>query len=123
MEGAVRVRRVRLRRGRGRGRGGEERGGRGGGRGRGGEEVGGRGRGSVEVEGRGVLLCLVLESVRRYPHHQVALLQVIEEACGDIDQASYQAWIRHSRRYFPQCLGLEDIACDVDEILWPDPER
>ncbi|XP_047672452.1 uncharacterized protein LOC113649674 isoform X2 [Tachysurus fulvidraco] len=52
----------------------------------------------------------------RHPHH-VALLQAMEEACGDIDQASCQAWIRHSRRYFPRCLGLEDITCDVDEIL------
>ncbi|XP_019204884.1 uncharacterized protein LOC109196108 [Oreochromis niloticus] len=58
-----------------------------------------------------------------HPHQQVALLQAVEEACGDIDQASCQAWIRHSRRYFPRRLGLEDIACDVDEILWPDPER
>ncbi|KAL0153765.1 hypothetical protein M9458_050881, partial [Cirrhinus mrigala] len=58
-----------------------------------------------------------------HPHQQVALLQAMEEACGDIDQASCQAWIRHSRRYFPWCLGLEDIACDVDEILWPDPEK
>ncbi|XP_019211684.1 uncharacterized protein LOC109200538 isoform X2 [Oreochromis niloticus] len=59
----------------------------------------------------------------RHPHQQVALLQAMEEACGDIDQASCQTWIRHSRRYFPRCLELEDIACDVDEILWPDPER
>ena len=22
-----------------------------------------------------------------------------------------------------RCLGQEDIACDVDEILWPYPER
>ncbi|KAI2645112.1 Translation initiation factor IF-2 [Labeo rohita] len=47
----------------------------------------------------------------RHPHQRMALLQAMEEACGDIDQASCQAWIRHSRRYFPQCLGLEDIAC------------
>ncbi len=59
----------------------------------------------------------------RHPHQRIALLQAMEEACGDIDQASCQAWIRHPRRYFPRCLGLEDIACDVDEILWPDPER
>lgn len=59
----------------------------------------------------------------RHPHRRIALFQAMEEACGDIDQASCQAWIQHSRRYFPQCLGLEDIACDVDEILWPDPER
>ncbi|XP_044049674.1 uncharacterized protein LOC122875034 [Siniperca chuatsi] len=59
----------------------------------------------------------------RHPHQCIALLQAMEEACGDTDQASCQAWIWHSRRYFPRCLGLEDIACDVDEILWPDPER
>ncbi|XP_041931271.1 uncharacterized protein LOC121694936 [Alosa sapidissima] len=59
----------------------------------------------------------------RHPHQRIALLQAMEEACGDVDQASCQAWIRHSRRYFPRCLGLENIACDVDEILWPDPER
>ncbi|KAM9436749.1 uncharacterized protein Hap1MRO34_019041 isoform 1-T1 [Clarias gariepinus] len=59
----------------------------------------------------------------RHPHQRMALLQAMEEACEDIDQASCQAWIRHSRRYFPRCLGQEDIACDVDEILWPDPER
>lgn len=59
----------------------------------------------------------------RHPHQQVALLQAMEEACGDIDQASCQAWIRHSRTYFPRCLGPEDIACDVDGILRPNPER
>ncbi|XP_006800340.2 uncharacterized protein LOC102791730 [Neolamprologus brichardi] len=59
----------------------------------------------------------------RHPHQRIALLQAMEEACGDIDQASCRAWIRHSRRYFSRCLGLEDIAFDVDEILWPDPER
>jgi len=59
----------------------------------------------------------------RHPHQQVALFQAMEEACGDIDQASCQAWIRHSRTYFPRCLGPEDIACDVDGILRPNPER
>ncbi len=24
---------------------------------------------------------------------------------------------------FPRCLAREDIACDVDEVLWPDPNR
>ncbi len=61
-----------------------------------------------------VLLCLLLKVYDRHPHQRIALLQAMEEACGDIDQASCQAWIRHSRRYFPWCLGLEDIACDVD---------
>ncbi|KAI2660049.1 Insertion element IS630 uncharacterized 39 kDa protein [Labeo rohita] len=40
-----------------------------------------------------------------------------------IEAASVQGWIRHSRRFFQRCLANEDIACDVDEILWPDPAR
>ncbi len=32
-------------------------------------------------------------------------------------------WFRHARGYFPRCLAGEDIACDVDEVLWPDPNR
>ncbi|XP_063077060.1 uncharacterized protein LOC134467064 [Engraulis encrasicolus] len=60
----------------------------------------------------------------RNPQQRMALLQAMEEACGDIDQAAFQGWIRHARRYFPRCLALEDIAsCDVDEILWPDAAR
>ncbi|GAA6075986.1 uncharacterized protein LOC122881522, partial [Tachysurus ichikawai] len=43
----------------------------------------------------------------------------MEEACDEIDVGAIQGWIRHSRRFFPQCLA--DIACDVDEALWPDP--
>ena len=27
---------------------------------------------------------------------------------------------RHTRWYFPCCLARENIACDVDEVLWPD---
>ncbi|KAA0725390.1 hypothetical protein E1301_Tti021982 [Triplophysa tibetana] len=54
----------------------------------------------------------------RHPHQCIALSQAMEEACGDIDQASCHALILHSRRYFETL-----IACDVDEILWPDPER
>lgn len=59
----------------------------------------------------------------RQPHARMPLLQAMEEACGDIEVASIQGWIRHSRRYFRRCLAQEDIACDVDEILWPDPNR
>lgn len=59
----------------------------------------------------------------RQPHQRIPLLQAMEEACGDIDQGSCQAWIQHSRRYFPRCLAQDNIACDVDEVLWPDPQR
>ena len=54
---------------------------------------------------------------------QVPLIQAMEEACDQIDAVAVQGWIRHSRRFFPRCLANEDIACDVDEILWPDPAR
>ncbi|KAM4581429.1 uncharacterized protein PAE49_005983 isoform 1-T1 [Odontesthes bonariensis] len=59
----------------------------------------------------------------RQPHDRMPLLQAMEQACGDIAVRSINGWIRHTRRYFPRCLAREDIACDVDEILWPDPNR
>ncbi|XP_049912445.1 coiled-coil-helix-coiled-coil-helix domain-containing protein 7 isoform X3 [Epinephelus moara] len=59
----------------------------------------------------------------RQPHARMPLLQAMEQACGDIEVRSIQGWIRHTRGYFPRCLAREDIACDVDEILWPDPNR
>ncbi len=59
----------------------------------------------------------------RQPHPCMSLLQAMEEACGDIEVTSIHGWIRHTKRYFPCCLVGENIACDVDEILWPDPNR
>ncbi len=59
----------------------------------------------------------------RQPHARMPLLQAMEEACGDIEVTSIHGWIRHTRRYFPSCLAGENIACDADEILWPDPNR
>lgn len=59
----------------------------------------------------------------RQPYVRMPLLQAMEEACDDIDVGAIQGWIRHSRRFFPRCLAREDIACDVDEVLWPDPAR
>ncbi|XP_027132846.1 uncharacterized protein LOC113747943 [Larimichthys crocea] len=49
----------------------------------------------------------------RHPHQRIALLQAMEEACGDIDQVSCQAWIRHSRRYFPRCLAWKTL-----HVMW-----
>ncbi len=31
--------------------------------------------------------------------------------------------MNHARRYFPRCMASENIACDVDEVLWPDRNR
>ncbi|KAL0146999.1 hypothetical protein M9458_057523 [Cirrhinus mrigala] len=57
------------------------------------------------------------------PYDRLPLIQAMEQACDQIEAASVQGWIRHSRRFFQRCLANEDIACDVDEILWPDPAR
>ena len=42
----------------------------------------------------------------------------MEDACGEVDVGALGGWIRHSRRYFPCCLARENIACDVDEVLF-----
>ncbi|XP_016112695.1 uncharacterized protein [Sinocyclocheilus grahami] len=57
----------------------------------------------------------------RQPFVRMPLVQAMEEACDEIDVGAIQGSIRHSRRFFPRCLAREDIACDVDEALWPDP--
>ncbi len=57
------------------------------------------------------------------PYVQMGLIQAMEEACDQIETASIQGWIRHSKRFFPRCLANSNIACDVDEALWPDPAR
>ncbi|XP_045560151.1 uncharacterized protein [Salmo salar] len=57
----------------------------------------------------------------RQPFVRMPLVQAMEEACDEIDVGAIQGWIRHSRPFFPRCLAREDIACDVDEALWPDP--
>lgn len=44
-------------------------------------------------------------------------------ACIDIDTASIQGWMCHTRRFFPWCLARENIACDVDEVSWLNPAR
>ncbi|KAK0136832.1 hypothetical protein N1851_027005 [Merluccius polli] len=56
----------------------------------------------------------------RQPHVRIPLMQGMEEACDEIAVGAIQGWIRHSR-FFPRCLARENIACDVDEALWPDP--
>lgn len=60
----------------------------------------------------------------RDPYIRVHLLQAMEEACLDITVEACQGWIRHARVFFsPCCLAGANIACDVDENLWPDPDQ
>ena len=59
----------------------------------------------------------------RNPQKCLPLLQAMEEACGDIAADAFHGWIRHARQYFPCCLARENIAYDVDEVLWPDRHR
>ncbi|KAI2667382.1 DNA-directed RNA polymerase subunit beta [Labeo rohita] len=47
----------------------------------------------------------------------------MEDACRDIAVDALHGWIRHARRHFPRCLARANIACDVDEVLWPDRNR
>ncbi|KAJ4938043.1 hypothetical protein JOQ06_002669 [Pogonophryne albipinna] len=56
----------------------------------------------------------------RRPYERMPLLQAMEEACDDVNVNAIQGWKRHSRRFFPRCLARENIAYDVDEVLWPD---
>ncbi|KAI7790308.1 hypothetical protein IRJ41_012888 [Triplophysa rosa] len=59
----------------------------------------------------------------REPYIRAHLLQAMEEACLDISIDACQGWIRHAREFYSRCLARANIACDVDEILWPDPEQ
>lgn len=58
----------------------------------------------------------------KQPREQVTLLQAMDDACNDITAHQCQAWIRHAQRFFPRCLANENIHCDVDENLWPNPQ-
>ncbi|GAA6080202.1 uncharacterized protein LOC112435166 [Tachysurus ichikawai] len=53
----------------------------------------------------------------------LASVVAMELACDDIGVECCQGWIRHTRGFFSRCLGRENIACDVDDVLWPDPTR
>lgn len=59
----------------------------------------------------------------RQPYTRENLLEAMEQACDDITVESCQGWVRHTRGFFPRCLARENIACDVDEVLWPDPAQ
>jgi len=55
--------------------------------------------------------------VYHQPYAHMTLLQAVKDACRDIEG------IRQARRYCPQCLARENVSCDVDEVLWPDPAQ
>ncbi|KAL3980230.1 hypothetical protein ACER0C_016303 [Sarotherodon galilaeus] len=56
----------------------------------------------------------------RQPYTRENLLRAMELACVDIPAEAFQGWIRHSRASFPWCLARDNIACNVDEVMWPD---
>ena len=56
------------------------------------------------------------------PHDQLSLLEAMDAGCRDITVDDCQGWIRHSKRFYPRCIALDNIRCDVDENLWPNPE-
>ena len=56
------------------------------------------------------------------PQDQMSLLEAMAAGCMDIAPEDIQAWIRHSKRFYPRCMARETIRCDVDENLWPNAE-
>ncbi|XP_026005766.1 uncharacterized protein LOC113010777 [Astatotilapia calliptera] len=59
----------------------------------------------------------------RQPYTRENLVRAMELACADIPVEAFQGWIRHSRAFFPRCLARDNIACDVDEVMWPNAAR
>lgn len=59
----------------------------------------------------------------RQPYTRENLIRAMELACADIPVEAFQGWIRHSRAFFPRCLARDNIACDVDEVMWPNAAR
>ncbi len=56
------------------------------------------------------------------PQDQMSLQDAMNAACEDI-AADHCSVVRHSRRFFPRCMAMENIRCDVDENLWPDQQE
>ncbi|KAJ8257698.1 hypothetical protein GJAV_G00188730, partial [Gymnothorax javanicus] len=46
------------------------------------------------------------------PYDRVPLLDAMRAAAQDISAEDCQGWIRHSKRFFPQCIAREKIQCD-----------
>ncbi|KAM8747389.1 uncharacterized protein AB9X84_015425 [Acanthopagrus schlegelii] len=56
------------------------------------------------------------------PHDQMSLLEAMDAGCREITADNCQGWIRHTKRFYPRCIALDNIRCDVDENMWPNPE-
>ncbi len=54
---------------------------------------------------------------------QMSLLDAVNAECEDITADHCREWVRHSSRFFPQCMAMENIRCDVDENVWPDKQE
>ena len=47
------------------------------------------------------------------PHDQMSLLEAMDAGCRDITVHDCQGWIRHTKRFYPRCITLDNIRCDV----------
>ena len=54
--------------------------------------------------------------------NELPLLQEKDEACNYIVADQCQARMCHAQRSFQSCLSNENIHCDVDGNLWPNPQ-
>lgn len=57
------------------------------------------------------------------PHTQTILLATTDAACEAITADACRDWIRHSKRFFPDCIAKADICCDMDENLQTDRQE
>lgn len=67
---------------------------------------------------RGVFLVMEVEGDCQ-PYTRENLLRAMDLACDDMAVDAFQGWIQHARTFFPHCLERDNIACNVNEVLWP----
>ena len=59
----------------------------------------------------------------RQPYARMPLLQEMKDACGDIEVASAKVGYAMLGDTSLDVWSRENVSCDVDEVLWPDPGR
>lgn len=47
------------------------------------------------------------------PHDQMSLLEAMDAGCRDITVHDCQGCIRHTKQFYPRCIALDNIRCDV----------
>lgn len=52
------------------------------------------------------------------PYREENLIKAMDAACEDAGAESCQGWFRYAKGLFPWCLAKQNIACDVDAVLW-----